>query len=58
MLTALLDNIYGNWLDIISSTREKKREDIEKSVNEGVYHVEKLKERARSQTYSMMMRKH
>lgn len=21
MLTALLDNIYGNWLDIISSTR-------------------------------------
>ncbi|PRQ16419.1 putative peptidase S49, ClpP/crotonase-like domain-containing protein [Rosa chinensis] len=44
MLTALLDNIYGNWLDIISSTRGKKREDIEKFVNEGVYQVEKLKE--------------
>ncbi|XP_062030049.1 serine protease SPPA, chloroplastic [Rosa rugosa] len=44
MLTVLLDNIYGNWLDIISSTRGKKREDIEKFVNEGVYQVEKLKE--------------
>ncbi|XP_024190620.1 serine protease SPPA, chloroplastic [Rosa chinensis] len=26
MLTALLDNIYGNWLDIISSTREEADE--------------------------------
>ncbi|KAK9926196.1 hypothetical protein M0R45_023438 [Rubus argutus] len=44
MLTALLDNIYGNWLDIISSTRGKKREDIEKFINEGVYQVKKLKD--------------
>ncbi|CAN6585002.1 unnamed protein product [Malus baccata var. baccata] len=44
MLTALLDNIYGNWLDVISSTRGKKREDIESFINEGVYQVEKLKE--------------
>ncbi|XP_050376446.1 serine protease SPPA, chloroplastic [Argentina anserina] len=44
MLTALLDNIYGNWLDIISSTRGKGREDIEKFINEGVYQVDKLKE--------------
>ncbi|TQD80778.1 hypothetical protein C1H46_033695 [Malus baccata] len=44
MLTALLDNIYGNWLDVISSTRGKKREDIENFINEGVYQVEKLKE--------------
>lgn len=28
MLTALLDNIYGNWLDIISSTRGALNFDI------------------------------
>lgn len=28
MLTALLDNIYGNWLDIISSTRGALKFDI------------------------------
>ncbi|ONI09000.1 hypothetical protein PRUPE_5G211500 [Prunus persica] len=44
MLTALLDNIYGNWLDVISSTRGKKREDIENFINEGVYQVDKFKE--------------
>ncbi|KAF6140012.1 hypothetical protein GIB67_001753 [Kingdonia uniflora] len=44
MLTALLDNIYGNWLDTVSSTQGKKREEIETFVNEGVYQVEKLKE--------------
>ncbi|XP_012092905.1 serine protease SPPA, chloroplastic isoform X2 [Jatropha curcas] len=44
MLTALLDNIYGNWLDCISSTKGKKREDIENFINEGVYKVERLKE--------------
>ncbi|GFZ12186.1 signal peptide peptidase [Actinidia rufa] len=44
MLTTLLDNIYGNWLDIISLTTGKKREDIENFINEGVFQVEKLKE--------------
>lgn len=28
MLTALLDNIYGNWLDIVSSTRGALKFDI------------------------------
>ncbi|XP_021909194.1 serine protease SPPA, chloroplastic isoform X2 [Carica papaya] len=44
MLNALLDNIYGNWLDIVSSTKGKKREDIENFINEGVYKVEMMKE--------------
>lgn len=67
MLTALLDTIYGNWLDKVSIAegREsnflfanywtffywnsefyagKKREDIERFINEGVYQMERLKE--------------
>ncbi|XP_020239250.1 serine protease SPPA, chloroplastic [Cajanus cajan] len=44
MLTALLDNIYTNWLDKVSSAKGKRREDIEKFINEGVYQVDKLKE--------------
>ncbi|CAI9754118.1 unnamed protein product [Fraxinus pennsylvanica] len=44
MLTALLDNIYGNWLDKISLAKGKKKEDIENFVNEGVYEVGRLKE--------------
>ncbi|GMI72204.1 signal peptide peptidase [Hibiscus trionum] len=44
MLTALLDNIYGNWLDVVSSSKGKKREDVENFINEGVYEVKKLKE--------------
>ncbi|XP_022885616.1 serine protease SPPA, chloroplastic-like [Olea europaea var. sylvestris] len=44
MLTALLDNIYENWLDKISLAKGKKKEDIEKFVNEGVYEVGRLKE--------------
>ncbi|XP_047337712.1 serine protease SPPA, chloroplastic [Impatiens glandulifera] len=44
MLTALLDNIYGNWLDKISFTIGKSRDDIESFLNEGIYKVEKLKE--------------
>ncbi|KAL2338251.1 hypothetical protein Fmac_012697 [Flemingia macrophylla] len=44
MLTSLLDNIYTNWLDKVSSARGKKREDIENFINEGVYQVERLKE--------------
>ncbi|XP_022737702.1 serine protease SPPA, chloroplastic-like isoform X2 [Durio zibethinus] len=39
MLTKLLDNIYGNWLDVVSSSK-----DVENFINEGVYKVEKLKE--------------
>ncbi|XP_038975089.1 serine protease SPPA, chloroplastic-like [Phoenix dactylifera] len=44
MLTSLLDSIYGNWLDTISSTQGKTREEIEEFINTGVYQVEKLKE--------------
>ncbi|XP_077221850.1 serine protease SPPA, chloroplastic-like [Tasmannia lanceolata] len=44
MLSTLLDNIYGNWMDTISSTRGKKREEIQDFINEGVYKVERLKE--------------
>ncbi|XP_048231714.1 serine protease SPPA, chloroplastic isoform X3 [Ricinus communis] len=43
MLTTLLDNIYGNWLDNISSIKGKEREEIENFINEGVYEVERLK---------------
>ncbi|KAK4426910.1 Serine protease SPPA, chloroplastic [Sesamum alatum] len=44
MLTALLDNIYSNWLDKISLAKGKKKEDIENFINEGVYQVERMKE--------------
>ncbi|KAJ7956530.1 serine protease SPPA, chloroplastic-like [Quillaja saponaria] len=44
MLTALLDNIYENWLDKVSSAKGKKREDIENFINEGVYQIDRLKE--------------
>ncbi|XP_043700963.1 serine protease SPPA, chloroplastic isoform X2 [Telopea speciosissima] len=44
MLTALLDNIYGNWLDKVSSTKGKSRQEIENFINEGVYQVERLKQ--------------
>ncbi|KAM7479781.1 hypothetical protein LguiA_027994 [Lonicera macranthoides] len=43
MLTALLDNIYGNWVDKVSLTKGKKKEDIESFINEGVYQIERLK---------------
>ncbi|XP_059638680.1 serine protease SPPA, chloroplastic-like, partial [Cornus florida] len=44
ILTALLDNIYENWLDKVSLSTGKKREEIESFINEGVYQVERLKE--------------
>ncbi|KAL3824791.1 hypothetical protein ACJIZ3_020820 [Penstemon smallii] len=44
MLTALLDNIYSNWLDKVSLAKGKNKEDIENFINEGVYKVERLKE--------------
>lgn len=44
MLTSLLDNIYGNWLDTISGAQGKGREEIENFINTGVYQVERLKE--------------
>ncbi|OIT38868.1 PREDICTED: serine protease SPPA, chloroplastic [Nicotiana attenuata] len=44
MLTALLDNIYGNWLEKVALTKGKKKEDVENFVNDGVYQVERLKE--------------
>ena len=44
MLTALLDNIYSNWLDKVSSARGKKIEDIDNFINEGVYQANRLEE--------------
>ncbi|XP_052142672.1 serine protease SPPA, chloroplastic [Oryza glaberrima] len=44
MLATLLDNIYGNWLDTISSNHGKKKEEIEEFINSGVYQVARLKE--------------
>ncbi|XP_077237699.1 serine protease SPPA, chloroplastic-like [Tasmannia lanceolata] len=44
MLATLLDNIYGNWLDTISSTQGKRREETQDFIDEGVYRVERLKE--------------
>ncbi|XP_019451904.1 PREDICTED: serine protease SPPA, chloroplastic-like [Lupinus angustifolius] len=44
MLTALLENIYTNWLDKVSSAKGKKKENIENFINEGVYQVDRLKE--------------
>ncbi|PKU85498.1 protease IV [Dendrobium catenatum] len=44
MLTSLLDDIYGNWLEIISSTQGKTKEEVEEFINSGVYQVERLKE--------------
>ncbi|XP_071692094.1 serine protease SPPA, chloroplastic [Rutidosis leptorrhynchoides] len=44
VLTTLVDNIYGNWVDKISRAKGKKKEDIENFINEGVYQIQKLKE--------------
>uniref|UniRef100_A0A7N0TSM9 Peptidase S49 domain-containing protein n=1 Tax=Kalanchoe fedtschenkoi TaxID=63787 RepID=A0A7N0TSM9_KALFE len=44
MLTVLLDNIYGNWLEKVSLTKGKKIKDLENFINEGVYQVERFKE--------------
>lgn len=44
MLTTLLDNINGHWLDKVSLVKGKKREDIESFINEGVYQIDRLKE--------------
>jgi len=42
--TAVLDNILSNWLDMVSSSRRKKRENAVNLVNECVDRVDKLKE--------------
>ncbi|KAJ0986767.1 hypothetical protein J5N97_005123 [Dioscorea zingiberensis] len=44
MLTSLLDNIYGNWLDAIALTQGKTSEEVEDFINSGVYQVDRLKE--------------
>ncbi|KAJ9568317.1 hypothetical protein OSB04_004283 [Centaurea solstitialis] len=44
VLTTLLDHVYGNWVDKVSQAKGKKKEEIEKFINEGVYEIEKLKE--------------
>ncbi|EXB76391.1 Protease 4 [Morus notabilis] len=43
MLNALLDNIYGHWLDEVSSAKGKKREKVIDFIDEGVFHIERLK---------------
>ncbi|KAI5063344.1 hypothetical protein GOP47_0021891 [Adiantum capillus-veneris] len=44
MLTALLDDIYSNWLGEVSSLNGKNKEDVESLLNAGVFEIEKLKE--------------
>ncbi|KAI3688853.1 hypothetical protein L2E82_46738 [Cichorium intybus] len=44
VLTTMLDNIHENWVNIVSQSKGKKKEDIESFINEGVYQIEKLKE--------------
>ncbi|PON61657.1 ClpP/crotonase-like domain containing protein [Parasponia andersonii] len=43
MLTALLDNIYGNWLNEVSSAKGKGRDEVENFINEGIFQIERLK---------------
>ncbi|EPS58819.1 hypothetical protein M569_15993, partial [Genlisea aurea] len=43
-LTALLNNIFENWVEKISVATGKTKEDIEAFINEGVYEVQRLKE--------------
>lgn len=44
MLTALLDDIYYNWLQEVSRLNGKNKEDVENLLNEGVFEIERLKE--------------
>ncbi|GLJ43346.1 hypothetical protein SUGI_0900370 [Cryptomeria japonica] len=44
MLTAILDDIYENWVEKISFAQGKTKEDIENLLSEGIYKVERLKE--------------
>lgn len=44
MLTVILDNIYENWVQKISSALGKTKENIENFLNEGIYKVERLKQ--------------
>ncbi|CAA0832408.1 Serine protease SPPA- chloroplastic [Striga hermonthica] len=44
MLTALLDNVYRNWIGTVSLAKGKEKEDVENFINEGVYQVERLKQ--------------
>ncbi|MFS7939439.1 putative peptidase S49, ClpP/crotonase-like domain superfamily [Helianthus anomalus] len=44
VLTTLLDNIYGNWVDKVSQAKGKSKEEIDSFINEGVYQIDKLKE--------------
>ncbi|GER32893.1 protease [Striga asiatica] len=44
MLTALLDNVYRNWIGTVSLAKGKEKEDVENFINEGVFQVERLKQ--------------
>ncbi|BBN19507.1 protease IV [Marchantia polymorpha subsp. ruderalis] len=44
MLTALLDDIYGNWVNQIALSRGKTVKDVEDLLDTGVFELAKLKE--------------
>lgn len=44
MLTALLDDIYCNWLDEIAMLNGMKKEGVENILDEGIFEVERLKQ--------------
>ncbi|CAI0544037.1 unnamed protein product [Linum tenue] len=44
VLNKLLDDRYDYWMDVVSSSTGKRRDEVEKFVNEGVYDMDRLKE--------------
>ncbi|KAH7279210.1 hypothetical protein KP509_37G010400 [Ceratopteris richardii] len=44
MLTALLDDIYSNWLEQVANLNGKSKADVENLLNAGIFEIEKLKE--------------
>ncbi|XP_024545350.1 serine protease SPPA, chloroplastic isoform X1 [Selaginella moellendorffii] len=42
MLTAILDDVYENWLDRIASVRGKTTAEVENLLEEGIFEIEKL----------------
>ncbi|CAM6084639.1 unnamed protein product [Calypogeia fissa] len=44
VLTALLDDIYDNWLDGVSTSRGKTKQEVEELLNAGIFELPKLKE--------------
>lgn len=44
MLTALLDDIFHNWLEETAQLNGKKREDVENLLDEGIFEIERLQQ--------------